>query len=170
MANRESEFPQTVIDICCKRTAYICSNPTCRVNTIAPSDERKNKFIYIGNVAHISAASRGGPRYNSSLTKSERKDINNAIFLCVSCATMIDKNMGLDYPIEMLNEWKQSHEKWTSKHLNKNKINITEISGEHIAEGIGEITGLHINRVVKITPGTVVKSRGIGKVTGTKID
>lgn len=168
MTIRESDFTQTVIDNCCKRAAYRCSNPDCRVNTIAPSDEDKNKFIYIGNVAHISAASKGGPRYNNSLTKSERRDINNSIYLCVSCATMIDKNMGLDYPIEMLNEWKQSHEKWISNYLNKN--NITEVSGDHFAEGIGEITGLHIKKAVKITPGTVVKSKGIGKVTGTKIE
>jgi len=46
---------------------------------------------------------------------------------------------------------------------------ITEISGEHTAAGVGEITALHIEGSAIIKPGTKSTAYGFGKVTGTKI-
>jgi len=55
--------------------------------------------------AHITAASEGGPRYNSELTSSERKSIDNGIWLCQNCATLIDVDPE-EHPVHVLKAWK----------------------------------------------------------------
>ena len=75
-----------------------CSKPDCRVPTMAPSNN-------IGVAAHICAASKGGPRYDKSMTSEQRKSIENGIWLCQNHATEIDKNPN-HYSIELLNQWK----------------------------------------------------------------
>jgi hypothetical protein len=119
MTNGRDDFDKSVVDALAKRAAYICSNPDCRTLTLAPSTEDDTKFIYIGKAAHITAASSGGPRFDASLSSEERKSIRNGIFLCSNCADMIDKNDGLDYPVDLLRKWKTEHEAWVIENLNK---------------------------------------------------
>jgi len=45
-----------------------------------------------GVAARICAASPGGRRYDSTMSAVERSDISNAIWLCVSHATLIDRD------------------------------------------------------------------------------
>ncbi len=81
------------------------------------SDEAAS--VFIGKAAHISAASPGGPRYDRDQLPEERSSIANAIFLCSSCADLIDKNNGLDFSVEKLKGWKSSHESWVRQNLNR---------------------------------------------------
>jgi hypothetical protein len=53
------------------------------------------------------------------MTQEERSGINNAIFLCSNCSVLIDKNNGIDHPVELLNAWKLKHERWVKDNLNK---------------------------------------------------
>lgn len=119
MTEGRDDFDLSVVDALGKRAAYICSNSACKTLTIAPSSENDTKFIYIGNAAHIAAASEGGPRYDPNMSSEERKSINNGIFLCGNCADMIDKNKGMDFSVALLKKWKSNHESWVSKNLNK---------------------------------------------------
>jgi hypothetical protein len=80
--------------------------------------------LYIGKAAHITAAASGGPRYDESLTPQQRGAIENAIFLCSSCADMIDKNNGADFSTEVLREWKLQHESWVRRNLNKSIFSL----------------------------------------------
>lgn len=113
------EFSAKTIDIIRKRASFICSNPDCRALTLSPSAEDQTKTIYIGVAAHITAASEGGPRFDPSLTPQQRSSVDNGIFLCSSCATMIDKNDGLDFSVELLRSWRKDHLNWVSNNLNK---------------------------------------------------
>lgn len=169
MSNRD-EFPATTIRALQMRAAFICSNPECRRLTIAPSQENETDSIYIGHASHITAASKNGPRYDPSLTSEQRKDISNAIFLCASCAAMVDKNQGADFTMQQLQTWKRNHESWVRENLNKNTDIITEVAGAHEASGIGDVAGLRISKPVKIKPGTVSRATGIGKISGTSIE
>jgi hypothetical protein len=112
-------FAKPVVDALGKRAAFICSNPNCRKLTIAPSEASESKFVYIGKAAHICAAAKDGPRYHAVMTSEERSAIPNGIFLCSNCADLIDKNCGIDFPVEQLREWKIQHERWVSENLNK---------------------------------------------------
>ncbi|MCP5096477.1 MAG: hypothetical protein GY943_13065, partial [Chloroflexi bacterium] len=111
MSKRDG-FRSTIIEALAKRASYICSNPTCRSLTLYPSQEDRTKAIFLGVAAHITAASSNGPRYDQSLTSEQRSSLDNGIFLCELCATLIDKNRGADYSVEQLKTWKHEHETW----------------------------------------------------------
>jgi hypothetical protein len=93
-----------------ERAAYICSNPECRDSTIEPHSDPE-KSLKTGEAAHIRAASPGGPRYDATQTPEERSSIQNAIWLCTKCSTIIDKDESR-YPVVLLLGWKQTHEDW----------------------------------------------------------
>ena len=145
MPSIRDNFPKVVVDALGKRAAFICSNPNCRAQTLAPSDSEPAKYLYIGKAAHICAAAEGGPRYKREMAAAERAGIGNAIFLCSGCADMIDKNNGADFPEAMLRQWKADHENWVAQNLNKRG---TGVGGDG---GGGTIIG---NR------GTVIGGRG----------
>ncbi|MGQ7854460.1 hypothetical protein ACUN24_09445 [Pedobacter sp. WC2501] len=108
---RTDDFSQTVKDKVAERAAHICSNPTCNRITIGPDNTNPMASTKGGIAAHICAASPGGARYDMSQTPAQRSSIANAIWLCASCALIIDKNNGLDYPAPDLRKWKIDHEK-----------------------------------------------------------
>lgn len=86
---RDNFLEQTKRDIA-GRVNYRCSNPTCRKFTQKPNSTDTEKFLNLGEAAHIKAASPDGPRYDSGMTTKERKSANNGIWLCRECARTID--------------------------------------------------------------------------------
>lgn len=56
------------------------------------------------------------------MSPEHRKSASNGIFLCSNCADMIDKNNGLDFPVDRLQDWKNDHEKWVAANLNKQQL------------------------------------------------
>ena len=109
-------FSQKVINNLRNRVANRCSNPDCRIPTTAPKGS--NQVTSIGVAAHICAASSGGPRYDESMTSQERKSIDNAIWLCNNCSTLIDKNEA-SYSVAILKEWKKIADNTAYKELGK---------------------------------------------------
>jgi hypothetical protein len=61
--------------------------------------------INLGVAAHITAASRNGPRYDALLTEAERRNGENGIWLCQNCAKLID-NDSIRYSVKLLQDWK----------------------------------------------------------------
>lgn len=107
------DFSSTTKVILAKRVGYICSNPNCRKHTIGPNSD-PNKAINIGIAAHITAASPGGARYDENLLPSERQSIENGIWLCSNCASLIDRDE-TTFTVELITDWKNS----TEEHLLK---------------------------------------------------
>ncbi len=101
-------FTRVTIDIMAKRVAYLCSNPGCRIPTIG-SNTDSFKATITGVAAHITAAAPGGPRFDPSLSDDERSSIENGIWLCSNCATLIDKDADR-FPVSMLKKWKEEAE------------------------------------------------------------
>lgn len=95
-------------DTLAKRVGCRCSNPQCTCPTSGPHTE-VNKSVNLGVAAHITAAKKGGPRYNPLLTPKQRKSIENGIWLCQTCAKLIDSDEAR-FPVELLNEWKTEAE------------------------------------------------------------
>lgn len=81
----------------------MCAMPDCKTLLI---DEYGT---WIGEVAHIYAASNGGPRANTSLSQEERRDAENLILLCRNCHRKIDDKVE-QYPAEILIKIKERHE------------------------------------------------------------
>lgn len=106
--NKRDDFLQKTIDTLCERVGGKCSNPNCRRETKGPHSNPQ-KRVSIGEAAHITAAAEGGPRYNPDLTPEERSSIENGIWLCRSCARLIDSDERV-YSIELLRMWKYAAE------------------------------------------------------------
>lgn len=170
MATSRDEFDSKIIESLAKRASYICSNPDCRSLTLYPSSNDPELYNYIGVASHITAAALNGPRYDPALTPVERKSIENGIFLCSNCATMIDKNKGTGFPIELLKQWKSDHESWVRANLNRSVTSPHSIvDGEHHAKGRGVVTGLDVQGPTLLKPGTKSTAEGEGTITATRI-
>ena len=166
--NKREDFPQKTIEVVAKRAGFICSWPSCNKRTVG-AGTAEDKVVNIGVAAHIRAASPGGPRYDHQQTKEERISPNNAIWLCQDHGKLADSDPS-KYPAELLQQWKQEHEKRISETVGIPPSSpITEVSGEHIARGRGNVTGLDIQGPAIIKPGTRSMAEGEGNITGTRI-
>jgi hypothetical protein len=65
--------------------------------------------LNIGVAAHITASAPGGPRFDASLTREERRHVNNGIWLCQVCAKLVD-NDPARFSVELLQKWKRQAE------------------------------------------------------------
>lgn len=99
------DFSSKVKELLGKRVGFRCSNPDCNKATSGPHTE-VDKSLNIGVAAHISAAASGGPRFDVSLTPSERSAITNGIWLCQNCAKLVDNDEAM-FPVELLKQWKK---------------------------------------------------------------
>jgi len=95
-------------DILARRVGMRCSNPNCRQPTSGPQLD-SSKTLNVGVAAHITAASKGGPRYDLALSKEERCSVENGIWLCQVCAKLVD-NDAATYAVDILREWKRLSE------------------------------------------------------------
>lgn len=86
------DFSQATKDLLANRVGWKCSNPNCRKATRGAGTE-KTDIINIGVASHITAASKGGPRYDENMTAQERKSSENGIWLCQSCSKLIDSDV-----------------------------------------------------------------------------
>lgn len=63
------------------------------------------RSVNLGVACHITAAAVGGPRYDGALSPEDRASIENAIWLCQSCAKLVDSDT-TRYPTQSLKRWK----------------------------------------------------------------
>jgi hypothetical protein len=102
------DFPANVKEELAKRVGYACSNPGCRQATSGPQDGPAGT-VNVGVAAHITAASLGGPRYDSNLTPEERTSAANGVWLCQTCAKLIDSDVQGFTEVKII-EWKSDAE------------------------------------------------------------
>ncbi len=102
---KDNDFNNKTKKLLAESVGYHCSNPECRVLTIAKrSDDLKS--ICIGIACHISAASSKGPRYNDAISSVERSSYSNGIWLCSNCSKLIDTDVS-NYSVDTLKYWKE---------------------------------------------------------------
>lgn len=109
MAANRDDFSSTVKMTLAGRAGWMCSFLGCRQVTAGPASESADKWIKNGIAAHICAAAPGGPRYDPSMTPEERSDISNAIWMCPTHGSLIDKEQN-GYTVDQLRTWKISAE------------------------------------------------------------
>lgn len=110
MSNRD-EFSEATKRAVALRANYQCSFRNCPQPTSGPSDESPEAVNMIGKAAHIHAAAsgRGARRYLASMTREQRTDITNAIWLCATHADLIDRDE-VTYTADVLRTMKAEHE------------------------------------------------------------
>lgn len=62
----------------------------------------------LGEVCHIKARSKGGPRFDPSQTDEERNAFANLVLMCAACHKIIDGDPER-YPVERLQQMKADH-------------------------------------------------------------
>jgi hypothetical protein len=92
------------------RVGGLCSRPECRRLTVSPNEQEQGRVDVTGRAAHITAASKGGPRYDGTLTREQRRSASNGIWLCGDCADLVDKNQGKGFSADQLRSWKRTTE------------------------------------------------------------
>jgi tetratricopeptide (TPR) repeat protein len=98
------DFPGPVKTVLAQRAAGRCCNPACAAVTSGPG-QQPDRAINVGVAAHITAASSGGPRYDPALTPARRSAAENGIWLCQTCAKLIDTDP-VQYTVSVLRQWK----------------------------------------------------------------
>lgn len=84
-----------------------CNFPGCNCNLDLVSG---SSHTIVGEECHIEAQSKGGPRYNPSLTETQINDQSNLILLCSVHHKLIDSNPE-EYTVDCLKMMKANHEK-----------------------------------------------------------
>ena len=101
------------------RSGHACSNADCRAPTSGPQLSQSGA-VNVGVACHLSAAAPGGPRFDASLSAADRASIENGIWLCQTCAKLIDSDVG-HYTIDMLRHWKDLAEHEAHRQIGKTK-------------------------------------------------
>jgi hypothetical protein len=111
------DFSDAVKRTLANRVGHVCSNPECRAPTSGPQDD-PSKAVNLGVAAHITAASPGGPRHDSSLSPEERSGHKNGIWLCQNCAKHIDNDPAL-FTVDALKKWKSDADAEAKRRVGK---------------------------------------------------
>lgn len=112
---RANDFRKKTRETLAKRAGQRCSNPNCKKPTVGPHTV-DDKSVDVGEASHIRGARPGSKRYEISMTPEERRNIINGIWLCRSCAKLIDSDEQ-KYTIDLLYMWKRLHESEIEKSL-----------------------------------------------------
>ena len=106
MNNRNrDEFTESTKNLLAKQAGWLCSDPQCRRHTVG-SNSAGNDVIVVGVAAHIRAAAPGGPRYDPSMSRDERRSVDNGIWLCQIHARAVDSN-DPQFTVKLLHAWKR---------------------------------------------------------------
>lgn len=131
------DFTKKVKDTLAQRAAYVCSKPGCGELTIGPNADPE-KSTCTGVAAHISAASSGGKRYVENLTSTERGGVQNGIWLCQTCAKIIDTDEDC-YPIEVLFSWRREHENAIARRQSREEPSTRRQGSDGIIEASARV-------------------------------
>jgi len=160
------DFASSTKELIAKKSGYICSYPGCQRMTVAGSEDRKSGLTMTGVAAHITAASKDGPRYASAMSQEERASETNGIWTCQIHGKFIDDNPS-ECTIEELRRWKFQHEKWVFERVESGRSlfneGITKISFANIGVFDGEYS-VSLGR-----QNVLVGNNGSGKTTFCEI-
>ena len=118
------DFTEEVKRTLAARTGNTCSNPDCRALTSGPQDDTA-KTLNVGVAAHITGAAEGGERYDPMLSSEERRHPDNGIWLCQTCAKLVD-NDASRFTETLLRAWKQIAEDRALRSIGKTFTPIAE--------------------------------------------
>lgn len=101
------------------RVGFRCSRPECGAATSGPT-KLPAEDSNVGVAAHITAAAPGGPRFDVGLTGDQRRAPENAVWVCQTCAKMIDDDVSTFTP-SVLSRWKADAESHARAELGKTR-------------------------------------------------
>lgn len=108
MAKPKRRYTQRTIKILFTLSGNQCAHPECANNIIEQATEYSPELV-TGQISHIYAIRKKGPRGNPELTQKELNSPENLILFCPNHHAVVD-GQHESYPAEMLKRWKRDHE------------------------------------------------------------
>lgn len=133
MTKVRDDFNQNTRRVIAIRAGYRCS--VCKKATAGPKYGDTGGVVVDGEAAHITAAARKGPRYDESLTVSQRRSPANGIWACRKHARLIDSDE-CRYSAHDLRLLKEGHER--------------EVQRERDAEQTGHVVAGDTARLIEL--------------------
>ena len=132
------------------RSGNRCAFPGCKIELTSSGSSQA-----IGEIAHIIAKSKDGPRGDEELIIDKRDDYENLILLCPTHHAIIDTEID-KYSVFELKQIKKSHEIWVSESLEKWELNVEKIDNAEFLEKrnkfLEEFTDKNIWIIFTLTP------------------
>lgn len=132
---KRDDFTGATKDLLAQRVGYRCSNPNCRILTSGPGDAPAGT-TNVGVAAHVTAAAVGGPRFDNTLSATERRAPENGIWLCQVHAKLID-DAPSRFTADLLRAWKRHSEEAA-------RMEIEELDKEFPQKQIADIAALKV--------------------------
>lgn len=91
----------------------------------------------LGQIAHIRARTKGGPRYDPMQTVDENRSPDNLLAVCHEHGNLIDEDENLEiYTIERLQEMKAAHEAKIERRADRSWIKYPNHTVSHVVLGV----------------------------------
>lgn len=110
MSNREKDPLESQVRILYGQSHGRCAYPQCGKILVMPSRDRRDMPKNVAKVAHITAASPGGPRYDAEMSSDERRSETNLMLMCGDHHDAIDTQLAF-HTTKWLRAAKKEHEK-----------------------------------------------------------
>lgn len=139
MASRTSTrgtVPPAQEKVLIARSGNRCAYPSCGVELVIPADHPEDRPKAVGKVAHIAAASPGGPRYDATMTEAQRGSADNLIYLCGSHHDAIDSQTN-GHTRDSLIEAKADHERTVARAMRQAMGSVTYAQLRLVCQVVG---------------------------------
>ena len=93
-ARKRDEFSASTRRLLASWVGYRCSIPDCATPQTIGAAKSHDGVTMVGTAAHISAAAKGGLRYDPNLTPAQRSHPDNGIWCCANHGRAIDADEG----------------------------------------------------------------------------
>lgn len=120
-----AKIPEWIILRLWVKAAGRCEFNGC--NKDVYTEELTLKMQKLGEVAHIVAAEKDGPRGDDPLAIKDRNKFDNLMLVCRDHHKHFDVQYVTDYPADLLRNWKKEHEKRIEWLLSSGPIAKTKI-------------------------------------------
>jgi len=109
------------------RSQNQCAMPKCTAPIVVGD-------VVVGEICHIKARRKNGPRYDPTLTLSQRNAYGNLLLLCRTCHKLIDSNRET-YSVELLDDLKEMQESQGGMELNSGDRRSVALLIESLKQG-----------------------------------
>jgi len=138
-----------------------CAEPNCTCPIISPGTAVSDALV-VGQIAHIFAFSKDGPRGRANLSEAEINQPSNLILLCPTHHVIVD-GQPETYPAELLFSWKAKHERKYSHELSQSISEVGYAELELAAQALMAVPTLGAGgSLINIPPKEKIAKNGLG--------
>ena len=145
-ANVRGAVPPAQEKVLIARSGNRCAYPDCGIELVIAAEHPGDRPKAVGKVAHIAAASPGGPRYDASMTDGQRGSADNLIYLCGSHHDVIDAQVN-GHSRDFLINAKADHEQTVARAMRQAMGSVTYSQLRLVCQVVGTSTDTSLESI-----------------------